>query len=373
MPTRRQLALVLVAIVASMGASKRTPNFIVEAPTPPIAEQVGQWAEYWRKEKAREWLGREMPPWSEPCPLYVKVTGAGAGGATSFNFTNGQVSQVMNVEGSLERILQSVLPHEVTHTVFAYYFRCPVPRWADEGGAVLSEDDLERGRHDMMVRQILNAGRAIPLNRLFTLHDYPRDMRDVGSLYAEGFSVSNYLVASSDRPTFLRFLGHGMQYGWDSALQNYYHYQNVEQLQAAWIRYLQENRNTSAPTLLAHNTATPAPTDPAHRVIVRLTAPPVQPLQDGPAPTVRGQAPEEERPAGWADVPNRLTAGSPGYLPNYDPGARPAPQNQWQSPTPLPPNTWQPGVRLGDPQLDNQAAPSAPRRPSSASPVGYPY
>ena len=49
-----------------------------------------------------------------------------------------------------------MLPHEVTHTVFAYYFRCPLPRWADEGGAVLSEDDIELDKHDKIVRQILN-------------------------------------------------------------------------------------------------------------------------------------------------------------------------------------------------------------------------
>ncbi len=50
----------------------------------------------------------------------------------------------MNIEGPLDRLLSSVLPHEITHTVFAHYFRTPVPRWADEGGSVLSEDDLER-------------------------------------------------------------------------------------------------------------------------------------------------------------------------------------------------------------------------------------
>ena len=41
----------------------------------------------------------------------------------------------------MERMLHSVLPHEMTHTVFAHHFRYPVPRWADEGGSVLSEDD----------------------------------------------------------------------------------------------------------------------------------------------------------------------------------------------------------------------------------------
>ena len=47
------------------------------------------------------------------------------------------------ITGPKERLLNSVLPHEITHTVFAHYFKQPVPRWADEGGAVLSEDEIE--------------------------------------------------------------------------------------------------------------------------------------------------------------------------------------------------------------------------------------
>src|SRR5580704_2042725 len=153
MVTRRLLFFVLAGIFTSMGASYRTQNFIVEAPTQEIAERMGQWAEYYRRDKAIQWLGREMPPWPEPCPLRIKVTRGSAGGATSFNFEHGQVWQTMEIEGTLERLQNSVLPHEVTHTVFAHYFRCPVPRWADEGGAVLSEDELERNNHDLMVRQ----------------------------------------------------------------------------------------------------------------------------------------------------------------------------------------------------------------------------
>src|SRR5437879_3670799 len=204
MAKRRPLILLVASIVASMGASYRTTqgNFVVEAQSPQVAEQVGQWAEYYRKEKAVQWLGREMPNWPEPCPLRVSVKQNGPGGATSFNFMGNNVWQTMHIEGPLDRLLASVLPHEITHTVFAHYYRRPVPRWADEGGAVLSEDDLERGRHDVMARQILNAGRAIPLSRLFTLQQYPRD---VGSLYAEGYSVANFLVASSNRRTFLEF------------------------------------------------------------------------------------------------------------------------------------------------------------------------
>jgi hypothetical protein len=321
MVLRRQLLFAAVVVLSSTGAAYRTQNFVVEAPTPQIAQQVGQYAERYRREKALEWTNREMPPWPEPCPLRVTITMGGSSGATSFAFDRGQVlGQHMHIEGTLERLLNSVLPHEVTHTVFAHYFKCPLPRWADEGGAVLSEDDLERNRHDMLVRQILNSGRAIPLRRLFALRDYPSD---VMALYAQGYSVSNFLVASSNRSTFLGFVGYGMQYGWDSAARTYYRYNSVEELEQSWLAQLRNTRR--APTELARATQ-PAAGDLTGRVVLRQTAPPAQPVFSAPQPVYRGQAPEE----GEAAVQRR-----PGYLPE----ASPAPRDPWQ-----------PAVRFGTPQ-----------------------
>jgi hypothetical protein len=354
MATRHWLVLVLAGCLSSMGASYRTQNFVVEAATPEIAQNVGQWAEYYRKEKAIQWLGREMPPWPEPCTLQVKVTRGSAGGATSFNFTNGQVWQTMEIEGKFDRLIASVLPHEVTHTVFAHYFRCPVPRWADEGGAVLSEDDLERNEHDLMVRQILNSGRSIALRHLFSLREYPRE---VGALYAEGYSVAEYLVSSSSRRVFLEFVAHGMQYGWDSAARSYYRFQNIEQLQDGWISYLRTGRRPTSTLVARNEIGTSA--DPASRTVVRLTTPTAQ---GAPGITARGQAPSPEYEAanGWANLQRRVVATQPGYLPDYEayPQARRANQQ----------DPWQPAARLGRPVLD--AGPV--NVPSNASPVGYP-
>ncbi len=126
--------LLLVSALASMGAQVTTPNFIVQAQDAQVAQMVAKYAEYYRKQRAVDWLGREMPNWPQPCPLVVKVSMNGPRGATSFRFGGGQVQdQNMNIEGPLERLLNSVLPHEITHTVFAHQFRRPLPRWADEG------------------------------------------------------------------------------------------------------------------------------------------------------------------------------------------------------------------------------------------------
>src|SRR5437867_533662 len=239
--TRRHLPWLFVGVLASMGASYQTPNFIVHAPNSQIAQQVGQHAELYRREKALLWLGEEMPPWPRPCPLYVTLSMDGPSGATSFTFGPGQVlGMKMEIQGSLDRLLASVLPHEITHTVFAHHFKSPVPRWADEGGSVLSEDDIERERHDKLTRQILNQGRQIPLRRLLSLTEYPRGQ--VHCLYAQGFSMTDYLVKRGDRRTFLNFIGHGMHYGWDRAVQTFYHHRNIEELEEAWLGHLRGTR-----------------------------------------------------------------------------------------------------------------------------------
>jgi hypothetical protein len=355
---RRFLPLLLIGVVASMGASYRTPNFVVHAPTPQIAEQIGKWAEHYRKEKAQLWLGREMPPWPQPCPVIVQVSMEGPSGATSFNFGQGQVlSQKMEIRGPLDRLIASVLPHEITHTVFAYYFRTPVPRWADEGGSVLSEDDLERDRHDKLVRSILNQGRQIPCRRLFSLREYPRE---VMCLYAQGFSISDYLVKRSDRQTFLQFVATGMQSGWDSAAQRFYGHRNVEELEGAWLQHLRDTRRQPG-VQLAGNAKSPTGTPAA--TMVRTTAPPYE-----PSPLVRGQAPvPEQMGQRFGDGPG-MPISQPVQVP-YNPvgqgwqpvqaGPQFAPQNFQPQPVP---------IHLGQPQFETNPAPV----PFPTQPVGFP-
>src|SRR5262249_26634336 len=110
MVARPWVAVVVVGALSSMAAQYRTKNFVVEAPSPQMAQRIGQWAEYHRKQKALEWLGKEMPTWPQPCPLRVKVTYAGSGGATSFAFDRGRIlSQEMEIQGTPERLVHSVL------------------------------------------------------------------------------------------------------------------------------------------------------------------------------------------------------------------------------------------------------------------------
>lgn len=343
MVVRPSLALVLVAAMASLGASFRTANFIVEAPDPAFAEQVGQYAELYRKQKAIDWLGQEMPTWGRRCPLRVSMSGS-SGGATEFTFDNGRIMTIsMHIEGTPDRLLASVLPHEITHTVLAYYFRTPVPRWADEGGSVLSEDDRERAMHEKTVREILyTPGRSMAVRRLFSLKDYPPD---VMVLYAEGYSLTNFLVSQSNRQVFLAFVAQGMQNdwtNWDTALRTHYRYRNLEELEAAWVQHIRSGRQQATQLAAARGPGEGT----AARVVVRQTAAPAQPILEAPQPIVRGQMPDEP-------APQTQVAPRPGY---------------YQVPPPPP------SVRLEAPEFQ-RVPPTMPQlgqpRLAPGSPVGY--
>lgn len=224
--------LIVAILPALIGASHRSTNFVVEAKTPEAAKQVAEHAEHYRSEFAREWLGRELPPWSQPCPIRVKLTGGEAGGLTSFSFHRGRVSdQEMTVEGRLDRVLNSALPHEVTHTIFAAYFGGPMPRWADEGASLLSEDQAERRRHDQIALDVLNRKGDLPLARLFTIEEYPRDLM---GFYGQGYSVSRFLIEMGGRPRFLKFVKEGLGSSWDAASRAHYGLSDVRELDRAW-------------------------------------------------------------------------------------------------------------------------------------------
>jgi hypothetical protein len=223
---------VLVLLPFLGGASFRARNFVVDAPTPEIAERVARSAESYRTTIARAWLGHELPDWNTPCPIKVRLTEGEAGGLTSFGFTRGRVTdQRMTVEGRLDRILASALPHEVTHTIFASYFGGPMPRWADEGASLLSEDQRERTRHDQIVDDLLARRGEVPLSRLFVIEEYPKDLM---SFYGQGYSISRFLIEMGGRPRFLKFVKDGLENNWDTSTRAHYNLPNVRELDRAW-------------------------------------------------------------------------------------------------------------------------------------------
>ena len=231
-------ALLAALLMVSMGASYRGANFIVETADPQMAARISQAAEQFRHDLAIEWLGQAMPNWAQPCMMTVQVAPhLGAGGATTFVFDNGEVfGWRMTIQGSAERVLDSVLPHEITHMIFASYFRRPLPRWADEGGATSVEHISEKQKHRQMLVQFLRTGRGIAFGQMFAMTEYPQD---VMPLYAQGYSLAEFLIYHGGRKKFVAFLADGMRDGqWSAAVERNYNISDLPALQNTWVAWV---------------------------------------------------------------------------------------------------------------------------------------
>ena len=261
--------LVLPANILS-AAGYRTANFVVEAPNPQLAQKIGDAAEQYRHDLAIEWIGQPLPRWSQPCPITAEVAPTlGAGGATSFVFDRGEVfNWTMTIQGSEERNLDSVLPHEVTHTIFASHFRRPLPRWADEGACTTVEHPVERARQHRLLIEFLRTGRGISFPEMFAMKEYPAD---VLPLYSQGYSLARYLIERGGRKRYIQFVGNGLaSSNWPESLSQYYGIDDIAKLQNVWLEWVK--RGCPAPP------ASVAAAIPQARDITRAT---------------RGQSPDE--------------------------------------------------------------------------------
>jgi hypothetical protein len=277
-------------------AGYKTTNFTVSAPTPQLAKEIGDQAEVYRRDLAMEWLGKELPAWSKPCPIFADVAqNKGAGGATSFVFDRGEVfNWNMKIQGSRERILDSVLPHEVTHTIFASYFRQPLPRWADEGACTTVEHQSEVDKQERNLIQFLKSGRGIPFSQMFAMKEYPSD---VMPLYAQGHSLAEWLIENRGRKEFLEFVGDGMQdENWGRAVREHYGFNSLLQMQTSWNDWVKQGRpritpQTSPLNQVASNSTQGGRRTPASQVIYRGQSPDsITPVGSFPAPSRSGGA-----------------------------------------------------------------------------------
>ncbi|HZZ73572.1 MAG TPA: hypothetical protein VFE24_15065 [Pirellulales bacterium] len=238
MDARLVRLVICLGLISSLGASYRTANFVIEAPTPQLAEEIGRAAEHFRHDLAIEWIGEAMPNWTRPCPIHAQVEPKlGAGGATSFVFDHGEVfGWTMNIQGSRERVLDSVLPHEVTHTIFASHFRQPLPRWADEGACTTVEHESEKHKQAVLLINFLQSNRGIAFNQMFAMKEYPKD---VIPLYAQGYSLANFFIEQGGRRKFVNYVGEGLKAeNWPVVTKKFYGFGDLSELQTAWLEWV---------------------------------------------------------------------------------------------------------------------------------------
>lgn len=302
-PARATLVVVLLLLLSStspLGAAKvQTANFVVRAPSQQLAQQLGEAAEGFRETLAVQWLGHELPQWDERCPIVARID-RGAGGETSFFFDRGRAhGWNMKIQGSPERMLDSVLPHEVTHTIFATHFGCPLPRWADEGACTTVEHPGEIARLEGELIKFLKTHRGIRFSDMMWMKQYPRDFMP---LYAQGHSVAAYLIGLRGKQAFVRFIEDGLtDDNWPRAVKKHYGYVDLREMQGKWLAWVRAGR----PPLATDD-------DEAQTRLVSITRPERSP--DAARPVPQRNASSDDRPlAASSDegLPRKKAASQP--------------------------------------------------------------
>ena len=96
-----------------------------------------------------------------------------------------------------------------------------------------------------MLNQFLRTGRGIAFSQMFAMTDYPADIMP---LYAQGYSLAEFLIESGGRRRYVEFLGAGLQSdNWSAAVQRYYGIQDLGVLQNTWLAWVQQGMPTLRP------------------------------------------------------------------------------------------------------------------------------
>jgi tetratricopeptide (TPR) repeat protein len=212
-----------------------------------LVEKVATVAEQARIEVSRKWFADEGEAWDARCDLYLHATAQDYSRATgkpaawpahsTINLESGTgrvVSRRIDLRCDDPDLLVSSLPHETTHVVLAGRFGGPdVPRWADEGMALLSEPPDRIERHLRALAAHYQDGGLFPIRELLMLKNYPAESHRRGAFYAQSLSVTQLLVHERGPQTFARFLTEALRYGYDKALQRHYGY-DVSTLEQRW-------------------------------------------------------------------------------------------------------------------------------------------
>lgn len=213
-----------------------------------LAEAVLRTAERTRSAQLTKWFGAVGANWAPKCRIclypngeaYSEATGAPVnpgGGHTDVRAEGGRViSRVVHVHGTQTFLLKGVVPHEVTHAVLAGRLSDGrVPRWADEGMAILAEEKANVELHLRHLPRFRTNEGLFRMRDLIEMRDYP-EPREIGVFYAQSVSVVDFLSRQKGAERFADFVRDGERDGYADSLRKHYDWSFTE-LDRHWRRH----------------------------------------------------------------------------------------------------------------------------------------
>jgi len=248
-----------VVKVRHMGPNKegwqvaRTPFFVIfHKQNNDFAERAAQAAENTRATMYRKWFEGDGGEWEPQCELilhpngdsYTQMTGVptnSPGHSRIESDPSGRViARRMDLRLDIKGMMEAVLPHEATHVVLAGMFGANhVPRWADEGIAVLSEPETKVDLHRRNLLKNHADGHLFGLKELMELKDYPHPRR-IGAFYAQSVVLVEWLTQQRGPKVFTDFVRDGLRQGYEVSLQRHYN-MSFTQLDALWQKQVISN------------------------------------------------------------------------------------------------------------------------------------
>jgi hypothetical protein len=224
-----------------------------------LAEAVLRTAERARAAQERKWFGELGDIWNLKCRIflypsgeaYSEATGAPAnpgGGHTDIRAEGKRVlSRVIHVHGARTFLLKGVVPHEVTHAVLAGRLSSGrVPRWADEGMAILAETQAHIDMHLRFLPRWRADEALYSMRDLLSMRDYP-EPHALGVFYAQSVSLVDFLTRQKGAERFAAFVRDGERDGYAASLRKHYGWSFVE-LDRNWRRHAFDDKKMAETT-----------------------------------------------------------------------------------------------------------------------------
>jgi hypothetical protein len=227
---------------------RESANFRIFHDDQALAEKASVAAESVRSQQARRWgSSATRSTWEPKCEIYLyptprrfaELTGqpeTSPGFSTMGLNGNRITARRVNLRADHPQLLTAILPHEVTHVVLADLFtQQQIPRWADEGMAVLAEPLAEQLSRAADLTTPLAEGRVFKLNELMAI-DYP-NAEAWGLYYAQSVSLTQFLVAQATPQDFVRFVRGAQRDGIEASLREVYRIDGFSELETRWQTY----------------------------------------------------------------------------------------------------------------------------------------
>lgn len=209
-----------------------------------LMEQCEDWLQLLRQ----TWTEGEADKtvWNPKCELVLHPSqtaynralnrpGGTSVGSTQMTFDEGRcVFRRIDLRADAKDWQHGALPHELTHTVLAERFRGrPLPRWIDEGIAMLSESEGKRRERLLDLRRTLDRGRSMPIHQLLRIDRQPApDLRD--AFYGQSLGLTAWFVERSTPAEFATFVEELLTDGFEPALVRHYKLRGISELQLQW-------------------------------------------------------------------------------------------------------------------------------------------